>query len=188
MSDTSRATLTYVDGSRAAFRPAERPVTFSQEELDDAYARGFLAGTDDADAETRRATVRIADGLTQARAAVVEELRRIDAARRDEIVDFAFEVARWLVQAEIRLEPKRILARLEAAMPDRPDEIVVRVAAALVPVVQHAVPGVKVLADPALGLGDLRIIGPDSQIEATVEDALDRLRVFLAADDDGAVR
>ena len=54
MSDTSRATLTYVDGSRAAFRPAERPVTFSQEELDDAYARGFLAGTDDADAETRR--------------------------------------------------------------------------------------------------------------------------------------
>ena len=186
-SDTPRDILVDTPLLRAAFRPAERPASFSREEIDDAYARGFLAGTEDAAAEVRRAANTIAEGLAQARDDVVDELRRIDAARRDEIVEFAFEVARWLVQAEIRSDPQRILSRLEAALPDRHEALVVRVAIPLVDIVQRAASGVRVIADASLGLGDIRIVGPESQIDGTVDDALDRLRVFLEADD-GALR
>jgi flagellar biosynthesis/type III secretory pathway protein FliH len=174
--------------SRAAFTPANRPIMHSQEDVDDAYARGFVAGTVDAQAELRRACTDIADGLGAARDMVVAELRRIDAARRDDIVEFAFEVARWLVQAEIEIDPTKILQRLEAALPDRLDDVAVRVAPSLVDVVRTASPDVKVIGDGALAPGDVIIVGPNAQLDGTVDDALERLRTYLRADDDGTVR
>lgn len=168
---------------RAAFQPVEPEPTYSQEDLDDAYARGFLAGTEDAGAEARRAANVVATGISAARDAMLDELRRIDAARREEIVEFAFEIARWLVQAELTTAPEKVVARLEAALPDRLDDLVVRVAPLLVDIVTHAVPDVQVVADTSLAPGDLRMTGPDAQVDGTIDDALTRLRVFLAADD-----
>jgi flagellar biosynthesis/type III secretory pathway protein FliH len=187
-SDRPRGLLLDAGASRAAFIPANRPVMYSQEEVDDAYARGFVAGTADAQADLRRACSDIADGLASARDTIVAELRRIDASRRDEIVEFAFEVARWLMQAEIEIDPGKVLARLESALPDRRDDVAVRVAPALVDVVRAAAPEVKVIGDAGLSPGDVVITGPNAQLEGTIDDALERLRTYLRADDDGAVR
>lgn len=186
--ERNRGHLLQADATRAAFLPVERPPVYAQEDLDDAYTRGFLGGAEDAQAELRRACNQIAERVTAARDVVIDELRRIDAARRDEIVDFAFEVATWLVQSEIAADPKRILARLEAALPDRLDEVTVRIAPALVAVVKGAVPTATVVGDAALSLGDVVITGPDAQLNGTLTDALERLRIFLDADDGGAVR
>lgn len=175
-------------GARVAFTPANRPVAYLQEDLDDAYARGFVAGTADAQADLRQACNKIASGVSNARDVVVDELRRIDAERRDDIVEFSFEVARWLLQAELRIEPAQILQRLQAALPDRLDDVAVRVAPALVDIVRTSVPEVKVIADSALALGDVRITGPNAHLDGTIDDALERLRSYLRADDDGAVR
>jgi flagellar biosynthesis/type III secretory pathway protein FliH len=173
--------------ARAAFQPVAPLPTFTQEELDDAYARGFLAGAEDAQAEARRAANQIAAGMETARDAMIAELRRIDAARREEIVDFAFEIARWLVQTEITLDPQKVTARLEAALPDRSDGLVIRVAPMLVDIAKAAVPDAQVVGDASLAPGDLRLVAPDSQIDGTLDDALTRLRVFLGADD-GTIR
>lgn len=183
MSERSKGVVLAARPVRAAFQPLAPEPTFSQEELDDAYARGFLAGTEDASADARRAAGQIAAGVAAARDAMLDELRRIDAARREEIVEFAFEIARWLVQAEISTDPAKVVARLEAALPDRLDDLVVRVAPALVATVKDAVPEAQVVADASLALGDLRMNGPDAQIDGTIDDALTRLRVFLSADD-----
>jgi flagellar biosynthesis/type III secretory pathway protein FliH len=188
LSERSRGRVIRSGASRAAFQPGARTPVFSQEDVDDAYARGFLAGTEDAEADMRRACISIAEGVAGARDTVVAEVRRIDAARRDEIVEFAFEVARWLVQAEIETDPRRVLDRLHAALPDRLDDVTARVAPTLVEVVRRAVPEVQIAGDASLGLGDIRIIGPDSNVDATIDDALERLRAYLATDDDGALR
>ena len=187
-SDRLRTPVLHASAPRAAFVAALRVPTYSQEDLDAAYARGFLAGTEDAGAEQRRASLLLAERVVEARDSTAAELRRIDAARREDIVEFAFEVARWLVQDEIRTDPTRILGRLEAALPDRRDDVVVRVAPQLVDAVQSAVPGLKVTGDPELGLGDVIIVAPDAQLDGTLDDALARLRLFLEADDDGTVR
>jgi hypothetical protein len=60
--ERSRSLLLDDGGSRAAFAPANRPVTYVQEDLDDAYARGFVAGTADAQADLRQACNKIASG------------------------------------------------------------------------------------------------------------------------------
>jgi len=187
-SDRPRSLLVDAGASRAAFTPANRPVLYSHEDVDDAYARGFVAGTSDAEADLRRACNAIAERVATARDTVVDELRRIDAARRDEIVEFAFEVARWLVQAELEIDPSKVLQRLEGALPDRHDDVTVRVAPSLVDVVRTAAPDVKVIGDAALTPGDVIISGPNAQLDGTIDDALDRLRTYLRADDDGAIR
>ena len=183
-----RGLLLDLGDSRAAFTPTNRPITHTQEDLDDAYARGFVAGAADAQADLRQACNQIAAGLVDARDVVVRELRRIDAERRDDIVEFAFEVARWLVQAELQIEPARILSRLQSALPDRLDDVAVRVAPSLVDVVRTAAPEVKVIGDAALAPGDVIIAGPNARLDGTIDDALERLRTYLSADDDGTVR
>jgi flagellar biosynthesis/type III secretory pathway protein FliH len=182
-SDRTRGVVLAGAAPRAAFQPIEPLPSFTQDEVDDAYARGFLAGTEDAQADARRAATQIAGGFDQARAAVIDELRRIDASRREEIVDFAFEVARWLVQTELTIDPAKVIPRLEAALPDRIEELSIRVAPKLVDIVRAAAPEAQVVADASLALGDLRLVAPDAQVDGTIEDALNRLRVFLSADD-----
>lgn len=186
--ERARSLLLDARGSRAAFTPANRPVLYNQEDVDDAYTRGFVAGTEDAQADLRRACNQLAEGIDGAHHAVIAELRRIDGARRDDIVEFAFEVARWLVQAELTIEPTLILQRLESALPDRRDEIAVRVAPSLVEVVRSAAPDVKVIGDASLTPGDVIIAGPNAQLDGTLDDGLERLRTHLRTDDDGAVR
>lgn len=188
MADTTLVADPLASEPRAAFRPNARPPSFSQDDVDDAYARGFLAGTEEAQAELAHASSLIAERIATAREALINELRRIDAARRDEIVDFAFEVARWLVQGEITTDPRRVLDRIAAALPDRADDLVVRVAPAVVAIVSGALPGISVAADAALGLADIRLAGADAQLDGTIDTALVRLRQYLETDDDGAIR
>ncbi len=174
--------------ARPAFVTAPKPVTFTQEDIDAAYARGFLAGGDEAQGDLRRALQSLGAKLDTARAELRDELHRMDHARRDEIVRLAFEVGQWLLQEELRIEPARVLCRIEAALPDRRDDIVVRVAPSLVDVVASALPEVRVLDDATLAPGDVVIDCPDARIDGTVEDALDRLGHFLRTDDDGSIR
>lgn len=174
--------------TRAAFVAAPRPQTFTQEDLDAAYTRGYLAGGEEAQGDVRAALHGVASKLDDARRSMIEELHHADAARREEVVRLAFEVAQWLLQEELRADPTRVLARVAAALPDRHDEITVRVAPALVAVVAQAHPDIHVTGDPALVPGDVVIAGTDSQIDGTIEDALARLRGFLRTDDDGGIR
>jgi flagellar biosynthesis/type III secretory pathway protein FliH len=174
--------------TRAAFVPAPRQQTFTQEDVDAAYTRGFLAGSEEAQGDVRTALHGVASKLDEARRAMIEELQRADAARRDEVVRLAFEVAQWLLQEELHADPTRVLARVAAALPDRHEELTLRVAPALVAVVAQAHPDIHVTGDPALVPGDVVIAGTDSQIDGTIEDALTRLRGFLRTDDDGGIR
>jgi flagellar biosynthesis/type III secretory pathway protein FliH len=173
---------------RAAFVAAARPLTFSQEELDAAYTRGFLAGGEESQGDLRRALQDVGNKLDEVRRTMIEELHRIDAGRREEIVRLAFEVAQWLLQEELRNDPARVLPRIHAALPDRRDEITVRVAPMLVDVVARAQPELRVVGDPELIPGDVVINGPDAQVDGTLADALDRLARFLHTDDDGGIR
>jgi flagellar assembly protein FliH len=174
--------------TRAAFVAAPRPDVFTQEDVDAAYTRGYLAGSEEAQGDVRAALHGVASKLDEARRTLIEELHRADAARREEVVQLAFEVAQWLLQEELKADPARVLPRVAAALPDRHEQVTVRVAPALVAVVAQAHPDVHVTGDPALVPGDVVIEGTDSQIDGTIEDALVRLRGFLRTDDDGGIR
>ena len=145
------------------------------------HARGIVEGRSDASSEIGA----LRRSIEQAAAA----FERRDAGLNAEVVDFALDIARAVLQREltVSVDPGRdALIRAIDAGPERPD-LVARLNpddVELLGDISQLAPGrsVRIVADPAVAPGGCLLDAGSARVDADIPAALDRVRVALLGD------
>jgi flagellar assembly protein FliH len=154
----------------------------TREDVEAAYARGVEEGRRAAATERAHAVLALQETAAVAQRALAEHLDRTRATTISLSVDLASELARWLVDRAIDIEPQLLRRRIDLALDAIADERQARfvVAPCMVDLVQDWLgTDTPVDGDPALAPGELRIDAGHADLDATYDVALGRAREAL---------
>jgi flagellar biosynthesis/type III secretory pathway protein FliH len=154
----------------------------TREDVEAAYARGVEDGKRAAAAEQAHAVIALQEAAQAAQRALAEHLDRTRATTISLSVDLATELARWLVDHAIEVDPELLRRRIDLALDAIADERQARfvVAPCMVDLVQGWLGAdTSVDGDPALAPGELRIDAGHADLDATYDVALGRAREAL---------
>ena len=170
---------------RAADREREASAVRQRVELDAAYQSGMADGRRAAEADGLAAMPKVAAAIDRAVAGLAEAAA---GQARDDVaalVEYATEIARWILGRELATDPAAILGRIESALVGlNPNgRLVLRVSPEAADLVGRWAEGrdAEVIADPALEPGEARIDAGDASADLTWAQAFSRVREALGA-------
>jgi flagellar biosynthesis/type III secretory pathway protein FliH len=183
---SDRAWIVRGDSPAALLVPrADPPPT--RADVDAAFERGRVEGLRAAEADRAHSVIALQAAAQSAQRALSEHIDRARTTTVALAVDLATELARWLVDDAIAVDPTLLRRRIELAVDAIADERTGRsegphfvVAPCMVDLVQVWLgAGNTVEGDPHLAPGELRIDAGHASIDATYDVALGRARDAL---------
>jgi flagellar biosynthesis/type III secretory pathway protein FliH len=184
MPSTSSADRPWIvrgDTPAALLVPRSAPLP-TQDDVEAAYERGRAEGRRAAEAERAQAVLALQEAAHGARRELAHHFEQTRVSTIALSVDLATELARWLVNHAIALEPSVLRTRIDQALESIADERGARffVAHSMVELVRGWLGAEAVVdADPTLEPGELRIDAGHASLDATYEVALGRARAAL---------
>jgi flagellar assembly protein FliH len=154
----------------------------TREDVEAAYARGLEEGRSAAAAERAHAVLSLQESARAAAHALADHIERTRATMVSLSVDLATELAQWLVNDAIAVDPVLLRNRIDLAVDAIADERDARfvVAPCMVELVRDWLGAdTDVDGDPALAPGELRIDAGHASLDATYTVALERARSAL---------
>ncbi len=153
-----------------------------QEAYDKGLAEGIAAGQAQAVAEGRQQSIQLATQFDNVLAGFVEPIQVLDDAIMDELTSMVMTVAKHLIHRELKSEPGQIIAVIRevlAALPMNSRQIKLYLNPVDASLVRETLiisseddASWKIIEDPTLSRGGLKVISENSHIDATIESRL----------------
>lgn len=158
--------------------------TFTQQDLDEAFARGHDVGVAAARAEREHAVVNFVAAIDRCRNDLVAEQRRAAEGVTADMVELGLEIARWVLGRALAIDPSVMLERLAPAIADLEgdESIEVFVSTELAETVQeHLGTKATVVGDPTFSIEEFTLRAGQASVQSRFTDIAHIVRRALLA-------